>query len=42
MGKLWGNTPSYKVHKWIKTVSKLGYWQIHETMWRNAAILPIK
>ena len=37
---LWGNTTSYELHKWIKAVTKLGYWQIHDTVWRNATICP--
>ena len=38
---LWGNTTSSELYKWIK-VTKLGYRWIHDTMWRNATILPIK
>ena len=39
---LWGNTTSSELYKWIKAVTKLRYRQIHDTMWRNATILPIK
>ena len=39
---LWLNITSNGYYKWIKAVSKLGYQQIHDSMWRNATILPTK